>query len=86
MKPENGTCPVKHLIQPSVPTRCPIQRIFNWFRERVSFITDKIPLRRPGKEREDFASASCAFAEVLLEHHFHIDYVLRYALAASINE
>lgn len=86
MNPGNGTCPVKHLIQSSVPNRCPIQRIFNWFRERVSFITDKIPLRKPDKEREDFASASCAFAEVLLEHHFQIEYVLRHALAISINE
>lgn len=68
MKHELGKCPVKYLIQPSEPSRCPLTKLMRWFWEKYAHITNKLPYRVPNPIRDELVRVSSTYSALLIKH------------------
>lgn len=86
MKPEPWKCPVKHLIQPVEPSRCPFGRLYNWFLGRIAHITKTVPYRVAEKERDELVRVSSIYASLLVKHKAGVIQEVRDRLAQQGQE
>lgn len=68
MKKLEAVCPVKHLVQPSEPSRCPLTKLMKWFGEKFAHITNKLPYRVPNPTQDELVRVSSTYAALLFKH------------------
>jgi hypothetical protein len=70
MKPR--VCPVTGKEAAEVESKCPMTRLFNWCKWRVSSAISTLPFHKKNTTFDQLALASVAFSDLLLEHEEYV--------------